>query len=766
MNELRNEFLAPPDEYSPIPFWFWNDELSEETLEKQLMDFYSKGIRSFVIHPRMGIPVHMPYLSDTFLDYVEFIVNRASELNMKVILYDEAMYPSGSACGGVVKSNPTYAAKGLKMTECPLNSELPVFNSDNLFVAALAIEHSDEGNVLSRVPFDSIDSVASFSVSNQNQWSVCFFSLVYSNGTIRGIHYGQDDGEPNAPKAADLLNPEAMQLFIQLTYEKYYRRLKRYYGNTIIAMFTDEPSIKGRHPDPGLIPWTNDFLPFYILNGGSIEDIYYLFKEETAESQEIRSRYQHAVNKKLSESYYEPISQWCITHHISLAGHPHSSEDIGFLKYFQLPCQDIVWRYIDPEKNNGIIGIHSTMGKCSSDSARHRGKRRNGNECFGACGKPDNPWEFTAADMKWYLDWLFVRGVNTIIPHAFYYSLRDQRVNERPPDVGPNNIWWPYYNQISQYIKRMCWLLTDSYNVTEIAVLCDENHLPWKPVQILYQNQIEFNYLEADLLDSLQVKDGHLKIYHQDYSVIIVDESLALTSKQKETIQSFVEHGVRVIYQTPADTLFDYLKVLHECNHTELKVDSYEENLRITHVCKENKHFYLLVNEGNTRISCKVSLPIIGYTEVWDAWNGTTTLICSDKELPITLDYRDSMIIAIDPFKKAVTEVPIHLVQTKIPFRLLNLKSEVALAFPYHTCKFVAELTLEEGDTLSCFVIENCAEVTALYINECFIGVKMWKPYSFDVNGFLHTGMNHISVETTCGITDCPYSETPILKYY
>ena len=30
-------------------------------------------------------------------------------------------------------------------------------------------------------------------------------------------------------------------------------------------------------------------------------------------------------------------------------------------------------------------------------------------------------------DMKWYLDWLFVRGVNMIFPHAFYYSLRDRR---------------------------------------------------------------------------------------------------------------------------------------------------------------------------------------------------------------------------------------------------------------------------------------------------------------------------------------------------
>ena len=26
---LRAEFLSPADEFSPMPFWFWNDELTD-----------------------------------------------------------------------------------------------------------------------------------------------------------------------------------------------------------------------------------------------------------------------------------------------------------------------------------------------------------------------------------------------------------------------------------------------------------------------------------------------------------------------------------------------------------------------------------------------------------------------------------------------------------------------------------------------------------------------------------------------------------------
>ena len=30
-------------------------------------------------------------------------------------------------------------------------------------------------------------------------------------------------------------------------------------------------------------------------------------------------------------------------------------------------------------------------------------------------------------DMKWYMDYLFVRGTNLLCPHAFFYSVRDDR---------------------------------------------------------------------------------------------------------------------------------------------------------------------------------------------------------------------------------------------------------------------------------------------------------------------------------------------------
>lgn len=119
MDELRKAFQNAQKEYSPIPFWFWNDTMTQKELIRQIHDFHEKGVDGFVIHPRIGMPKEIPYLSDTFMEFVSLAVEEAEKLDMKVVLYDEAMYPSGSAHGMVVKNHPSYASKGLKMLEFP-----------------------------------------------------------------------------------------------------------------------------------------------------------------------------------------------------------------------------------------------------------------------------------------------------------------------------------------------------------------------------------------------------------------------------------------------------------------------------------------------------------------------------------------------------------------------------------------------------------------------------------------------------------------------
>src|SRR5690625_3169576 len=198
IHSLKKQFINPPDEFTPIPFWFWNDHLTKEEIIRQIHDFYDKGVMGFVLHPRIGIPKDLVYLSDAFMELVYTAVQEAGRLGMSVILYDEAMYPSGSAQGRVVKDNPEYATRGLKMMEYPCDGETEItldLAEDEDLVSVQAVRKESDSSI-------DLDSITILSVTNgtvrfepptEGDWSILLFVQTFSEGTIRGIHFGEDD---------------------------------------------------------------------------------------------------------------------------------------------------------------------------------------------------------------------------------------------------------------------------------------------------------------------------------------------------------------------------------------------------------------------------------------------------------------------------------------------------------------------------------------------------------------------------------------------
>lgn len=352
------KFLAqlqnPPREFTAIPFWFLNGELTAEELRRQLADFAAHGIYGVVLHPRMGLSPDITYLGERYFALIRTAVEAAAALDMKIVLYDEGMYPSGSASGLVVKDHPELASEGITLAQT-------VLPGDELLAQA------ESGTLVVRK----------------------------SGGTMRGLHWGEDDGEKNAPKTADILNPAAVSRFIELTHEAYYRELKEYFGAAIIGFFTDEPSILGRNVS-GMFPWTHGFAEIFRRAGGNAANLTALF--DGRENDDTRL-YHKLLLQREGEVYYGTLSRWCEAHGIGLMGHPHQSDDIEVEKYFAVPGQDLVLRWLAPEKD-GLAGIDSTMAKCSADAARLMGRRRNANECFGACNKDDNPWQLSGGDIN------------------------------------------------------------------------------------------------------------------------------------------------------------------------------------------------------------------------------------------------------------------------------------------------------------------------------------------------------------------------------
>ena len=200
--------------------------------------------------------------------------------------------------------------------------------------------------------------------------------------------------------------------------------------------------------------------------------------------------------------------------------------------------------------------------------------------------------------MRWYLNWLFVRGVNLIYPHAFYYSIREDRGDERPPEVGLNNPFWPEYHKMSDFIKRMCYLNTDSVNCAQVAILCGADTLSWKIAKPLFTNQIEFNYLEAELLSECRTSDGKIHIASQEYSVLITEpeEYKALCESDKSLLKEFEQSGGKLLIGGGNDR--ELLQFVLNSIHRELTFSGDTYDLRCSHIVKDGKNLLILANEG------------------------------------------------------------------------------------------------------------------------------------------------------------------------
>lgn len=499
---LFETFVDPPKSFTLIPFWFLNDDLSEPELKRQIDDFAAHGVYGFIPHARIGLPDAIGFMSEEWLRVTKVCVAYAAEKGMYVILYDEGMYPSGSCAGQVVAANPRFA------TRC--------------------LERRPKGDI-------------------QEAWEIVAEDAhwVYVNrpsgGRIRGIHYGEDDGEAGAPLSADLLNSESNACFFRLVLDGHYAALKEYFGKTVIAVFTDEPSLLGRGSVRGVQPWTWGFAQYLESTLGYDFRPHFgaLWDDAAPGAARYRADFTRAVNLRLEQAYYAPYSAWCEQHGIALAGHPAEPGDIGTLKYFHIPGQDIVWRYIEPYRDNAIEGPQSTMAKCSASAQRHYGRTRNMNECFGAYG-----WNFTYDEMRYITNWLLIRGVNMLCPHAFYYSLRDKRRDERPPDVGPGSAWWPDYKTYADYCRRLCWLLSQGTPVCHFAILGLPTALPWRAARALFEAQRDFNYLDTDTLaNACTISSEGVTIRGMSYQAVIIDGPAYATEAALRALEPLAAAG-------------------------------------------------------------------------------------------------------------------------------------------------------------------------------------------------------------------------------
>ena len=776
LTEAFKTFSAPPREFGPIPFWFLNDDLDEGELIRQLHAFHAANYGGFVLHARVGLSRRVGYLTDEFFRLARLLVAEAARLEMKVILYDEGSYPSGSAQGAVVAENPDYAAQAMGLWQRTVEGPCAGYWRPNTgrslvdrHVCTLVGRQGSDGAIdpqsvrlLEPLPHDIVRVEVP-----AGRWTVMSVWNTASGGHIRGVFPEEESGSLTAPPAGDILNPEAVACFLRLTHDRYYQHLQEFFGSTIIAMFTDEPQVMGRSPlrpdnpqpfTPGLIEWLAErwdedprpWLPALWLDYGR-------------GTEQFRHKFRAAIQGRLEEVFFAAQSHWCAEHGIALTGHPALSEELSPLRYFQLPGQDMVWRYVEPDRPTALEGRHSVAAKVATSGARIQGARRVLTEVCGAYG-----WRLTLEEMKWLFDWHLVRGNNLIDPHAVFYSIRDRRAWESEPDLYLHNTWRPYVGMINRYAQRLSWLLCDGTQVCDVAILADGNAVPWQASKQLYQRQIDFLYLDERAVAEATVAGATLQVGAQAYRAVVVEGDPVLGKRARRVLREFAAAGGLVVEFAEG---IDLPHRLAGAITADLRIEPGHPDLRFIHYRKQGLEYYLLCNEGGATIDGEVTLRVRGRIECWEPLAGVRREVATRLAEPgvavtLHLRRRESLVLVVDPqaafLPGSSVQYDDQRLTLDLPWQLYAADGEpvpdLALGdWSQHpglelfsgTLCYRAQLEVPPGEAQLGIDLGAVGDIAEVRLDGIPAGVRMWAPYQVWLASPAAAGSHELEVRVT-----------------
>ncbi len=562
-SSLRDKFLSPPREYGPTPFWALNNDLNPESLARILEECRMRGLAGVFMHPRTGMEVE--YLSETFWERMGFIIEKCAELELKAWIYDEYNWPSGPAAGKLLTEHPEFTQKYLDYLWADKKRPGSLVRHPGKALAAFLVGHRIE-NISERIEDGRLSAPGGLSGR----------LLVFYEAEVTDRMFVTS----NAPWCKyrigylDLMNPAAVQAFMDITHREYEKRFGKHFGKTIPGVFTDEPqNYRG-------FPWTGRFQEeFKARKGYDILSRVYELIIDRGDFRLCRQEFYEVAESLFAESFYEPIGEWCRERGLIFTGHLGLEERLsevcsnhgGLYRAYhamQMPGIDALG------DGNGFGGGLANMEaphfspKAASSIAHSSGRARVLCEAGGGCG-----WQTTLHRLKMQLDWLFGTGVNFINPHHMLTSLKGLRKRDFPPTHYIQEPWWQYYEHHARYIQRLSFLLSQGVHCADILLYVPvetlhalhrgrrrENRESNQVTQAfeattsaLLKHQRDFDFLFAETIKegNVRIEKDRLRIKDERFAALIIPRLEFLDRAAAELLARFIEHGGRAIALGP-----------------------------------------------------------------------------------------------------------------------------------------------------------------------------------------------------------------------
>lgn len=519
-------FKSPDVDFYPAYSWSWGSPLDKEKLKELLDEYCNNGIKRMYVlpmpkefRPWTKNNLQPDYLTPEYFEMYKFAYEYAESLGMKLWIYDEGGWPSGGACGQLIKKKPHLAYKTLAKRDV----RSPYKRGEGAVAAFCDGVRIDEG-------FSSDKTIEEY-----------YFKVI-------------DEHYPN------ICDKETTEAFIELTHEGYKKYIGNMFGRGVDAAFTDEPVCD-------IFAWGDGFEEkFFERYGYSVLDVIptVLRKEDedfTPEEEKVRCDYFDLLAEEFCNNFFITLRDWCRENNLISAGHLNT-DDVSWdprqrfyhrmrhLRAFDMPGIDVIWRQIFPNKKNHFFP------RFASSAANQIGSLNALSESYAIYGAG-----ITFDVMRYVLLYQMARGINVInIMQSSYGYEGVQRRNGRP-GFDKYHPTWQHLKYFNRFSARMSYLMTLGISGTDTAVYFPQEEI-WcggeklksaveafdEAVYKLEALRCPTDIIDGDFLETAYVENGAICTGNAKYRRIVIPEGIEIENRYRDIIDRFKKDGGEVVY--------------------------------------------------------------------------------------------------------------------------------------------------------------------------------------------------------------------------
>ena len=619
-------------------------------------------------------------------ELLEEVVSYAiDEKDMRVMLYDEDIYPSGGARQLTLKATPegeNWEAQGLVRQLIPCTKDVLV-NLPSLHGHTLLLSYFYPGTNTGRLVVNDPKLLDLEAGGTYLPTENGYLALLFHKQFYEGTHFQYNLLESR--RYIDLLNPAPIQEFLRNTYDAYYEHLGKYFGKGIEATFMDEPSMPGFYftpttaaeidpvdpeiPQLPAVNYSGTLKEKFLEKYGYDMDPYlpYLFEQGDSSDEVRRFRwdYHSLLGELVNRNLVGQIHDWAKEHNVVSSGHFLVEEDLSgnallagnYLQNFHaqgMPGMDITKGDVA-----SAITIGAVTAKEVSSAADFDGKF----DAFAEIGQDQGAGANVDENIA-NVAIIQSMGINYL---TSYYRYRDEEEDKKfantlarinymlhgnasDKSVGVYLPMESIYAGTTPYNSNGSRIYTGQWGFNSTTTEINENYN--NLLATLVHNQVDYHIFDSLDLSKCEIKDGAIFTPNGErFSSFIVPSANAMDLVAAKKLKEAKEAGVKIYLhrnnhwlaqnpeeQAELDLLYDDLQgnaitgdhnimvstLIHDLPESK-KVDFSPKNPSIVarKQTNENNTLYMLVNANSKPASFTLNAPEVGEEyRSWDPYSG------------------------------------------------------------------------------------------------------------------------------------------------